>query len=172
MISSSNKGLAGIAREEALVTVAFLDDGSPAQGFSHHGPEIQIGDAAWDIPRSMAALLADTHICAVVLGRVITVPLPQTCGDALISLAYHTGIGTISRGPIIAAINAGNLSGAAALFTTSGFKDQGRLEREAALFLTGDYGEIGTMHLFEVDPHAHPSQYTVVPFPYPFPEAA
>jgi len=171
-IPFTNRGLASIAREEALVTVAFMDGGTPAIGYSHHGPEVKPG-LVWTPEQSLAQMIADCHVCSVVLSRAIAVPLPPTCCDALVSLAYHVGEGTISRSDIVKSINAGDLQAAAALFYKSGYEDQGRLIREGGLFLTGIYGDsvngcaLGQMKLYTVDPHTYPGQFTVVPFPLP-----
>ncbi len=169
----SNRGLAFIAREEALVLVAFKDNGSDAIGYSHHGTDVVPG-LTWTADQALAQMIADCRVVSIVLGRVITVPLPPTCWDALNSLGYHVGSGAIARSEIVTKINAGNLTGAAALFTTSGYEDVGRLMREAALFLTGDYTAevggtpLGRMLLYTSDPHASPKPVPqVVPFPLP-----
>src|ERR1019366_2417384 len=103
--SITNRGLASIAREEALVTVAFMDGGHDAIGYSHHGPEVVPG-LVWSEQQSLTQMIADCHVCSVVLGRAITVPLPPTCWDALLSLAYHVGSGEIARSDIVIRINA------------------------------------------------------------------
>jgi GH24 family phage-related lysozyme (muramidase) len=168
----SNRGLAQIALEEACVTVAFMDKANPAQGFSHHGPNVIIGGAEWTVEMAVAQMIADCHVNDIVLGRAIKVPLPPTIWDAIHICAYNLGAGTVSRSPIVAAINAGDLATAAALFVDSGWENPQRRAREALLFLHGNYTAdvggtpFGQMLLYTSDPHATPRPTPqVVPFP-------
>ena len=167
-----NLDLAFSAREEACVLVAFMDKTNPAQGFSHHGPDVVIGGPAWTIDQAVTKMLGDYHVLSVVLDRAITVPLPPTCLSAVRSLAYNIGSGAIARSDLVKAINAGNLTAAADLFLS--YENPGRRARERTLFLTGDYTaevngiSLGSMQLFTSDPHADPNPApAVVPFPLP-----
>lgn len=172
----SNRGLAFIAREEACVLVGFLDRTNWAIGFSHHGAEVGDG-SVMTIAQAVKTMQADCHVCDIVLGRAIKVPLPPTCWDALISLAYNIGSGAIARSELVAAINRGNLSTAAILFST--YENPGRRDRERSLFLTGIYAPtvngvpLGSMQLFTSNPHATPRPVPeLVPFPLPIDEVS
>ena len=167
----SNRGLAFIAREEACVTVSFLDKTNLAIGFSHHGPEV-IGGLVWTPEQALTQMIKDCGVCSTVLGRAITQPLPQTCWDALISLAYNLGSGEVSRSPLVAALNRGDLAAAGDRFINSGWENPGRRQREQTLFWHGDYTvdlngtQLGQMLLYTSDPHAVPKPAPqIVPFP-------
>ena len=167
----SHRGLAFLAREEALVTVGFLDDGTPAIGYSHHGLGIVPG-VVWTQEQALAQMITDCEVCATVLSRAINQPVMQTCWDALISLAYNLGPGTVSRSPLAVALAKGDLAMASDLFVNSGWRNPARRQREQTLFWHGDYTSeldglrLGQMLLYTSDPHASPKPVPqIVPFP-------
>lgn len=127
----TNLGKAFIAREEAFVDTMFLDRGTPAIGFSHHGVEA-IEGATWTLEQGVTQLEHDCGVNAKVLERVIRIPLHPYQWDALHTLSYNFGAGTVSRHPMMHWLNLGNIDLVADLFL--GFENPVRRERERRMF--------------------------------------
>jgi lysozyme len=153
MLQISNKGLAFIAKQEAFVKVAFLDRTNWAIGFSHHGDVRHpvVSGMEWTIDQALKQMIDDCRVNGIVLGRAIKVSVSQPQIDALHTLAYNEGAGAISRSPLVRWLNEGDLARAA-----------------DRMFETGDYGDIGSMYVFDTDPHATPHPFPrTEPFPLP-----
>jgi lysozyme len=168
MLQISNKGLAFIAKQEAFVKVAFLDRTNWAIGFSHHGDVRHpvVSGMEWTIDQALKQMIDDCRVNGIVLGRAIKVSVSQPQIDALHTLAYNEGAGAISRSPLVRWLNEGDLARAADRFLD--YEHFNRRSAEKRMFETGDYGDIGSMYVFDTDPHATPHPFPrTEPFPLP-----
>ena len=90
--------------------------------------------------------------------KVLTKPVLQHELDALVSLSYNIGLGNFGRSSVVANFNAGDKAKAAESFLlwhkASGKADVllGRRQRERDLFLTGNYGKLDAISVWEGDP--------------------
>src|ERR1019366_6917736 len=136
-MDASNSGLALIAGFEACCLLAFMDGSNPAIGFSHHGKDIVAGKTIWTVEQSVQKMIDDCHVCAVVLERAITATLTQKQWNAIISLAYNVGPGTIRDSRFVRDLNA--LTGLETVAGTGSFffdyEHPGRRARENDLFV-------------------------------------
>lgn len=94
----------------------------------------------------------------------------QQVFDALIAIYYNTGPG--GKKPLIALIKAGDLEAAADKFLTynkvkgaTSIDHTKRRIKERDVFLDGNYGDLSTMLIWEVDPRAFPRDYQRVSMP-------
>lgn len=141
-MQASNKIKPFIGREEALCLAAYDDDGTPAWCFGHQDKSLRIGQQT-TTEFAVALLDSDTAMLAAVLQHHVTVPILQQEADAMISLGYNIGAGALARSELLAKFNAGDKQGAADEFLA--YFHGPRRQRERAVFLTGDYGDLGTI---------------------------
>jgi lysozyme len=113
----------------------------------HHGP---ICGAASEAPfaagiteeQGSELLLGDVAYAEHAVEHLVTVPLTQGQGDALVSFTYNEGAGRLQSSTLLKMLNAGNYAGAAAQFAVwvygGGVKLPGlvtRREAEQIMFL-------------------------------------
>lgn len=143
----SPEGATFIARFEGFKPAVYrCPAGFPTIGYGH---KLQSGESFSQITESAALdlLMQDATQEAAPVARALTVPLTQFQADAVISLAFNAGGGSIRRSTLLRYLNQGYFNDAAEQFlrwtkaggkTSRGLVRRRKAERE--LFLTGNYG--------------------------------
>jgi len=122
-----------IKKFEGLRLESYDDGGWWAIGYGHrHG---KVGQTS---PMRITKSQADQYLTKdmdKVLGfikRNVTTPLNTNQVNALVSIIYNTGVGTISRSKLLKLINSGDLTGAGNLIPVAFVSSPGHQKRRAA----------------------------------------
>lgn len=164
MLPISEKGYARCAAFEACVLTMYPDSKSPAIGFGQNDPNLKPGDTI-TMDEAIALFLKEGQRIQRFLEKTFGgVDLLQWHVDALFSLAYNVGTGTIRDSfdllMAIAAFRAAptdkSLRDLAAMeIIKTHPKDKpmpfnlARRCREALVFVAGDYGDVSKLMLWE-----------------------
>lgn len=109
----SDAGLQAIAAREGFSARRYKDANGYSIGYGHF---IQVGESFGE-PISQgearALLLADTEIAQKTVRAYVKVPLTNAQFDALTSLVFNIGAGNFKKSRALAALNAGDYTGAA-----------------------------------------------------------
>ncbi len=181
MLTISEKGYAFVACREACVLTAYPDSRMLAVGFGQNDPSLKEGDTI-TMDEAIALFLKEGQRIAAFLEKTFG-PLQQQQADALWSLTYNVGTGTIrDNAPLVAVVKAyvaspkdGRLRDAVGYqILQTHPKDKpvpfnlSRRCREALVFVSGDYGDLRTMMLWPAGKspkHTPPDPAQVVPMP-------
>lgn len=180
MLPISEKGYAFDAQREACVLSVYADSKNPAIGFGLNDPKLKPGDSI-SMDEAIAALLKEgARIQAFLAMTFAYANLLQSHVDALFSLAYNVGTGTIRDNvDLIKAIAASRTApddkhlrdvvGLEIIKTHPPDKPQpfnlGRRCQEAMLFTTGAYGDLSTLLFWDKGKNPHADAPQVVPMP-------
>lgn len=184
MIDVSERGLAFVAAREACVLTAYRDSHMLAIGFGQNDPNLKEGDTT-TLEHAIALFRTAAFERVVALRKIFAgVDLPQHQFDALFSLLYNCGAGTIAR-------NSPDLLGAVRAYRANPkdvrFRDHAAYQiilthpedkpvpfnlsrrcREVLLFLSEDYGDISTLKFWPAGKspkHTPPDLVTLIPMP-------
>ena len=142
ILEFSDAGVEVIKRFEGFSPVPYRD----AQGWSiGYGHFIKPGETFTAISEAQgrALLKADAKVASDTVSNKVRVPLTQNQFDALVSFTYNVGVNAFANSTLLARLNAGDYSGAAAQFARWN-KSQGevlaaldrRRSNERELFMT------------------------------------
>lgn len=143
--TTSQKGIDFIKRHEGLRLTAYTDSGGTwTIGYGHTGNVY----SGMTITQEQADnyLKADLKTAENAVNRLVTVYIPQSRFDSLVSLVFNVGRSAFSGSKFLAKLNQGNIEGAANEFEdwnlVNGVPNQGLKNRRAdekELFLNGNY---------------------------------
>lgn len=158
---TSDKGLLMLMRNEAVVLSAYKDSvGVWTLGVGHTasaGLPKPVAGMTVTLASALALLREDIEAYEKGVNRAVKVPLAQHEYDALVQFHYNTG--AIAKASLVNKLNKGDRLGAAdglrAWNKAGGKVSKGlvrRREEERKLFLTGDYGDISKVPVYDKYP--------------------
>lgn len=165
-MKTSYHGRCLTAQEEALALVAYPDGTHLSIGAGHNDAGLKPGTTI-TIPQALALLGDDEASREAAISKALAVPVNQAQFDALTDAWFNKG--TVIH-PVIDLINKGDIDEAMALLLTFNRNKAGtfllglarRRQREAHLFMTGDYGDLSTVKV-RVGPAGTP--FIIEPMP-------
>jgi GH24 family phage-related lysozyme (muramidase) len=175
MFAVSEKGLAFVACREACSLTAYADTHMLAVGFGQNDPSLKPGDTI-ALEHAIDLFVNKAKADAIQLTRIFDgVLLDQQHVDSLWSLGYNIGFGALGRDTeLVNAVKAfrtdprnRELRDAAGFEIVRPFNLSRRC-REALVFVSGDYGDLSTLQLWEAGKspkNTPPDPPTVVPMP-------
>ncbi len=152
-MKTSYQGRAFLAREEGVVLTAYKDSvGVRTIGIGHTtaaGPPAVTSGLTLTLAECFALFEHDLLKYEAGVNLNVHVPLTQSQFDALTSFHYNTG--AIGHASFVKLLNAKDYAGAGAGMLAWNKPPEiiGRRKREQHLFLTGDYGNIATVPVWE-----------------------
>lgn len=121
-MKTSDQGIDLLIAREGLRTEAYLDSrGIPTIGVGHTGPEVHMG-LVWTKEKCREVFVQDLERFEQAVNECVKLPLEQFEFDALVSFSFNCGERALAHGnnggpsSILKALNAGNLTLAAAAF--------------------------------------------------------
>lgn len=143
--TTSQQGIDFIKKHEGLELTAYRDSGGTwTIGYGHTGNVY----SGMTITQEQADnyLRADLKTAENAVNNLVTVYIPQSRFDSLVSLVFNVGVSAFSGSKLLKKLNEGNIEGAAVEFDdwnlVNGVPNQGLKNRRAdekELFLNGNY---------------------------------
>lgn len=152
----SDKGLLALARREALVLSTYSDSKKiKTIGIGHTaaaGAPIPVPGLTITPEQGIALFRKDLRKYETEVIKAVKVPLKQHQFDALVSFHFNTG--GIARAALTKRLNAGDIQGAGKAFMgwLQPPEIKERREEEMNQFLTGDYGPISRIPVYDKYP--------------------
>lgn len=152
-MKTSYQGRAFLCREEGVVMTAYRDsEGVWTIGVGHTtmaGPPAVTSHLSLSLAECFALFERDLIKYEAGVNAALKVPVPQHVFDAAVSFHYNTG--AIGKASWVDSINRGDMNDAAKRFMLYNKPPEiiGRRKRELHLLLTGDYGNIATVPVWE-----------------------
>lgn len=146
-----------IAREEGVVLTVYLDGTVPAVGMGHNDPKMTLGDTI-TLEAALKLFEADAVKFTAGAMKALTKPAAKHELDAMVSLAYNIGLANFAKSSVAVNFNAGDKAKAAESFLlwhkAGGVANVllGRRQRERAMFLNADYGDLSTVPVWTGNP--------------------
>ena len=138
-----------VAREEGMRFKAYPDSrGILTIGLGHtlNGPSHIVFDKStvWTATQCLDVFEKDAAPFVFALNRDLERACQQHQFDAMFSLEYNIGMAGMAKSTVVKDFNAGDMEACAAAFELWSHPAalEGRRQREAHLFLTGDYGNV------------------------------
>lgn len=100
-----------IVQSEGCKLTPYMDCGSLAIGYGHHGPEVVAG-LKWTSLDAQTALQEDLKEFGKQVESVVKVPLTQGQYDALVDFVYNVGIVDLKNSTLLRLLNLGNYTDA------------------------------------------------------------
>lgn len=103
-MTPSQKLIDFIMRSEGLKLKPYMDSGSLAIGYGHHGPEVHAG-LVWTTLDAQTALESDLESFGRQIESLVKVPLTQGQFDALVDFVYNIGYSGLKKSTLLKLLN-------------------------------------------------------------------
>jgi len=100
-----------ITRSEGFSSTPYMDQGSLAIGYGHHGPEVKAG-LKWTPLDAQTALMDDLEEFGKQVEHLVKVPLTHGQYDALVDFVYNLGAGRLQNSTLLSLLNQKAYAGA------------------------------------------------------------